>query len=643
MGAYPLLFSSFSRGGLTLRNRTVMAAINNNFSTEQGTANDRILSFIEERAKGGAGLIISEASPVSKSGRHRVRSICAFDDIFIPSLRRLGEVVHSHQSAYALQLHHAGRLASEAILGFRPLAPSPVPRGIGQPPPKEMTVDEIQEVILDFGRAARRAKEAGLDAVEIHGAHGYLIHQFLSPRTNQRKDAYGGSSEKRLRFALEVTRQVRKEVGPSYPVLFRLSAREFAHGGYELEEALDWAVELEKAGVSILDVSGGTNEALLTAVHAIQPMFFPQAYHAPLAAAMKKVVKVPVIAVGRMDSLEIMEKILQEGQADLIASARQFLTDPHWVMKAAQGKEERIRPCVYCNHCVWSLFQQKDITCLQNASLGREKECRILQAQEPKKIAVIGGGPAGLEAARVAAKRGHRVTLYEKSPYLGGQMLLASTPPRKNILARSIKWLIDEIEREGVEIKLDAEATAEMVLEKSPDVVIIATGAKPVIRTPCRDTEVLTAWEVLAGKKVGRKVVILGGGMVGIETAEFLEQNGCEVTVLTSRGGMDQLATDMEGTTRALLLERLPATHIQIRFSAKALQISGKRVHFTIGEKEDWLEADTFVIAQGAEPNRALGETLKDRVPRVLFVGDCAEPRSAMEAFHEGFFAALHV
>ncbi len=643
MGSYPLLFSGFRQGGLNLRNRTVMAAMNNNFSTEQGTANDRILSFIEERARGGAGLIISEASPVSKSGRHRVRSICAFDDQFIPSLRSLGEVVHAHQSAFALQLHHAGRLASEAILGFRPFAPSPVPRGPGQPPPTEMTIDEIQEVILDFGRAARRAKEAGLDAVEIHGAHGYLIHQFLSPRTNQRNDAYGGSSEKRLRFALEVTRQVRREVGPFYPVLFRLSAKEFAKGGYELKEALDWAVELEKAGISILDVSGGTNEALLTSVHVIQPMFFPQAYHAPLAAALKKAVKVPVIAVGRMDSLEIMEKILREGQADLIASGRQFLTDPHWVTKAAQGKEERIRPCVYCNHCVWSLFQQKDIICLQNASLGREKECRILQAQEPKRIVVIGGGPAGLEAARVAAKRRHRVTLYEKKPHLGGQMVLASTPPRKKMLWRSIEWLIHEIKREGVEIQLETEATAETVLGKSPDVVIIAAGAKPVIRTPCLDTEVLTAWEVLAGKKVGRQVVILGGGMVGIETAEFLQEKGCEVTVLTSREGLDQLATDMEGTTRALLLERLPAMKIQIRFSAKGLKISGNRVHFTSGEKEEWLDADSFVIAQGAEPNRSLGEALKEKVPQVLLIGDCAEPRSAKEAFHEGFLAALEV
>ena len=643
MGNYPLLFSAFRQGGLNLRNRTVMAAMNNNFSTEQGTANDRVISFIEERAKGGAGLIISEACPVSESGRHRVRSICAFDDRFIPGLKKLAEAVHSHQSCLALQLHHAGRLANEAILGFRPLAPSPIPRGPGQPPPKEMTVDEIQEVIRDFGRAARRAKQSGFDAVEIHGAHGYLIHQFMSPRTNQRKDAYGGNPEKRIRFALEVTRQVRQEVGPDYPVLFRLSAKEFAEGGYEWEEVLDWAVELEKAGISILDVSGGTNEALLTAVHVIQPMFFPPAYHAPWAAALKKVVKVPVIAVGRMDSLEIMERTLQAGQADLIASGRQFLTDPHWVIKAAQGEEDRIRPCVYCNQCVWSLFQQKDITCLQNASLGREKECQIFQAQEPKKIVVIGGGPAGLEAARVAAKRGHRVTLYEKNPHFGGQMVLASTPPRKKLLWRSIEWRIQEIMREGVEIKLDTEATVETVLEKKPDVLILATGAKPIIRTPCHDAEVLTAWEVLAGKKVGKRAVILGGGMVGIETAEFLLEKGCEVMVLTSREGMDRLATDMEGTTRALLLERLPKLKIQIRFSVQGLTISRGRVRFTAGGQEGWLDADTIVIAQGSAPNRSLGDALKDQVPQILFIGDCVEPRSAREAFHEGFLAALEI
>ena len=337
MDRYPNLFSPFREAGLNMRNRVVMAALNNNFSTPEGMVNERILSFLGERAKGGVGLIISEASPVSRSGRHRIRCLCVFDDMFIPSLRQLGDVVHSHGSALAIQLHHAGRLTHEGVLGYPPLAPSPIPRGPGHPPPREITVEEIQQIVLDFGAAARRAKQAGVDAVEVHGGHGYLIQQFMSPAANKRKDAYGGTSENRIRFALEVTRQVRKEVGPSYPVLFRLSAKEFIKGGYELEEALDWAVELEKAGASIIDVSGGTNETWLSSLHVIQPMFFPAGYLAPLAAAVKKVVKVPVIAVGRMDSLGLMEKILAEGQADLIALGRQFLTDPFLAPKGDEG------------------------------------------------------------------------------------------------------------------------------------------------------------------------------------------------------------------------------------------------------------------------------------------------------------------
>ncbi len=643
MDRYPNLFSPFREGGLNIRNRIVMAALNNNFSTEEGMANDRILSFLEERAQGGAGLIVSEATPVSWSGRHRIRCLSAFGDQFIPSLHRIAEVVHAQGAAFALQLHHAGRLSNEKVLGFSPLAPSPIPRGPGHPPPREIKVAEIEQIVLDFGAAARRAQQAGLDAVEVHGAHGYLIQQFMSPCSNQRKDAYGGKSENRIRFALEVTREVRRQVGPSYPVLFRLSAREFFEGGYELAEALDWAVELKKAGVSIFDVSGGTNNTWMSSLFVIQPMFFPAAFHAPSAAAIREVAKVPVIAVGRMDSLPLMEKILADGKADLIASGRQFLTDPHWPIKAARGEEERIRPCVYCNYCIWTLFQQKDITCFQNAAVGREKECRVLNAKRRKKIFVIGGGPAGLEAARVAARRGHRVTLWEKDSRLGGQMILASIPRRKNTLARSIEWQIREIGREGVEVRLNRTATLQEIREENPDAVILAAGASPVIRTNCTDTRVITAWEALRGAEIGSPPVILGGGMVGIESAEYLCEKGYRVTLVTSRPGMEDLATDMEGTTRALLLKRLPEMSIRFIFSAKVLEICGNRIRLAQDGEEQQIDVDTLIIAQGVEPDRELLPALKEEFPEVIAIGDCVEPRSAKEAIHEGFHAALHI
>jgi NADPH-dependent 2,4-dienoyl-CoA reductase/sulfur reductase-like enzyme len=402
-------------------------------------------------------------------------------------------------------------------------------------------------------------------------------------------------------------------------------------------------LEWERAGVSVIDVSGGTNETLRSSLHAMPPMFFPRGYHVPLAAAIKKVVRLPVVAVGRLDSPELMEQVLKEGQADLVAVGRPFLSDPHWPAKAARGEADRIRPCVYCNHCIWELFQQKDITCFQNAAVGREKECRIHPAKKVKNIFVIGGGPGGLEAARVAQKRGHRVTLFEKSPRLGGQMILAAALPRKQDYFKSVDWLIGEIQREGVDVRLSSEGNLAIIDMEKPDAVIVATGASPAVRLPRADSSILTAWEVLAGKEVGKRALISGGGMVGIETAEFLSEKGCQVTVITSRKGPEQLATDMEGTTRAFLLERLPASKISFLFAAQVVEIGQGRVLVSQGEKKQWLEAETIISAQGSRAEQDLLRKLAGKIPQILPIGDCVEPRSAKEAIHEGFLAGLQV
>jgi 2,4-dienoyl-CoA reductase-like NADH-dependent reductase (Old Yellow Enzyme family)/NADPH-dependent 2,4-dienoyl-CoA reductase/sulfur reductase-like enzyme len=640
MDSLGMVFSPFSIGNLRLKNRILMAAMGNNFSHPQGTVSDRAIAYYAERARGGAGLIITEASPVSLSGRHRGRGLCAYDDSFLPGLRHLADTVHAHGSAMALQLHHAGRLADPEISGGPPLAPSPIPRGPGWSSPKEMNLEEIQEVIHQFGSAARRAKEAGFDAVEVHGAHGYLIHQFLSPRTNRRKDAYGGNPEKRLRFALEVLQRVRHELGEVFPVLFRLSAKEFIENGYNLEEALDWAVELERAGSSALHVSGGTTESLLGSAYVIPPMVFPEAYHVPLAAAIKKKVRIPVIAVGRLSTPEVAERVVCEGQADLVAAGRAFLCDPHWPLKAAQGEKDRIRPCVACNHCVWRLFQQEALSCFQNALLGNEERYRVDLAEKAKKVVIIGGGPGGLEAARVARKRGHRVTLLEKNSRLGGQMLPASTPPHKQNLLKAVEWLTQEVKREGVDIRLNTEGHEEIIKGEKPDAVIVATGARPVIPDHFSAPNLLTAWDVFAGEETGNEVLILGGGMVGMETAEFLSQKGCRVTVVEM---LEKLAGDMEGTTRALLLERLPNSKISVMLSTKVEQVRDRKVLVSSAGRERWLEAQTIVLALGSRANNEIVRVLAERVPQLFVIGDCVEPRRAKEAIHEGFSAALQI
>jgi 2,4-dienoyl-CoA reductase-like NADH-dependent reductase (Old Yellow Enzyme family)/pyruvate/2-oxoglutarate dehydrogenase complex dihydrolipoamide dehydrogenase (E3) component len=640
MANFGLIFSPFTVGGLRLKNRILMAAMGNNFSHPQGTVSDRAIAYYRERAKGGTGLIITEATPVSLSGRHRGRGLCAYDDSFLPGLRRLAASVHDHGSAIALQLHHAGRLADPDITGSPPLAPSPIPRAPGAPVPKELSQDEIQEIIIQFGQAARRAKEAGFDAVEIHGAHGYLIYQFLSPRTNKREDFYGGNPENRVRFALEVLRRVRKEVGNSFPVLFRLSAREFSENGYSLEESLDWAIELERAGASALHVSGGTTESLTGSAQVIPPMVFPEAYHVPLAAAIKKKVRIPVIAVGRLGTPAVAERVLDEGQADLIAAGRAFLCDPYWPLKAARGEKDRIRPCVACNHCLWRLFQQEELTCFQNALLGNEEKYRMDPVEKVKKVLIIGGGPGGLEAGRVARKRGHQVTLLEKSPRLGGQMLLASIPPHKQTLSKAMDWLTREVDREGVEIKLNTEGNEENIAKENPDVVIVATGARPIFPDSFSGPKVLTAWEVLAGKEVEKEVLILGGGMVGMETAEFLSQKGCRVIVVEMT---ERLAADMEGTTRALLLERIALQKISSLLSTEVKDIRDGKVLVSHDGNERWLEAGTIILALGSRANNEILQAWEGKVPQILPIGDCVEPRKAKEAIHEGFAAALQV
>lgn len=640
MANFGLIFSPFTVGGLRLKNRILMAAMGNNFSHPQGTVSDRAIAYYRERAKGGTGLIITEATPVSLSGRHRGRGLCAYDDSFLPGLRRLAASVHDHGSAIALQLHHAGRLADPDITGSPPLAPSPIPRAPGAPVPKELSQDEIQEIIIQLGQAARRAKEAGFDAVEIHGAHGYLIYQFLSPRTNKREDFYGGNPENRVRFALEVLRQVRKEVGNSFPVLFRLSAREFSENGYSLEESLDWAIELERAGASALHVSGGTTESLTGSARVIPPMVFPEAYHVPLAAAIKKKVRIPVIAVGRLGTPAVAERVLDEGQADLIAAGRAFLCDPYWPLKAARGEKDRIRPCVACNHCLWRLFQQEELTCFQNALLGNEEKYRMDPVEKVKKVLIIGGGPGGLEAARVARKRGHQVTLLEKSPRLGGQMLLASIPPHRQTLSKAMDWLTREVDREGVEIKLNIEGNEENIAKENPDVVIVATGARPISPDSFSGPKVLTAWEVLGGKEVEKEALILGGGMVGMETAEFLSQKGCRVIVVEMT---ERLAADMEGTTRALLLERIALQKISSLLSTEVKDIRDGKVLVSHDGNERWLEAGTIILALGSRANNEILQVLEGKVPQILPIGDCVEPRKAKEAIHEGFAAALQV
>jgi 2,4-dienoyl-CoA reductase-like NADH-dependent reductase (Old Yellow Enzyme family)/thioredoxin reductase len=641
MDHFDNLFSPGVIGRLHLRNRIVMAAMGTNFGREDGIVTDRAINYYVERAKGGAGLIITESSPINPLARHRVRCLAAFEDRFIPGLRRFVDAVHENGARIALQLNHAGRVTSADIIGRTPQAPSPIPRYPGTPPPQEMTPEEIKQTIFDFGRTAHRAQDAGFDAVEIHGAHGYLIHQFFSPRTNKRGDEYGGNCGNRGRFAVEVVRQVRRAVGDKFPVIFRLGVMELVEEGYGKEEGLYWAKQIEEAGADALNISGGTGESYRTIVQFISPMSFPEGGFVPLAEAVKKDAHIPVIVANRLNDPFLADEILREGKADFAAVGRNFLSDPYWPVKAKQGQADRIRPCVACNVCIWSLQKSnEDVVCSQNPTLGCEGESRIQPVKKPKKVLVIGGGPGGMEAARLAGKRGHRVILFERSHRLGGQLLLASVPPHKKILEKIIQWLTGELKHEGVEIRLNQEATPDAIEKEEPDGIIIATGATPLIPAAFRGPGIVTAWDVLGGAETGREVLVIGGGLVGAETAEFLVEKGYQVTIVEM---LDVLAKDMEGTTRLLLLQRLSDAKVSILLSTKVKEIRRGEVFISHKGEERWLKAETIVLALGAKPNREVFKGIEGKFPEIISIGDCVEARKAKEAIHEGFYAGLRI
>ncbi|MGB8706350.1 MAG: FAD-dependent oxidoreductase [Dehalococcoidia bacterium] len=636
---FPKLFEPGRIGNLELKNRLVMPPMATNYATEDGEVTQRQIDYYEERAKGGVGLIIVEFSVVdSPIGKGAMRQIVIDHDRFIPGLSKLAAAIKRHGAKAAIQIHHAGRQASSVITGLQPVAPSPVPV-LGGEQPRELTLEEIGALIRRFGEAAERAKRAGFDGVEIHGAHGYLISQFLSPLANHRQDAYGGSVEKRARFLLEVIKAVRSKVGKDYPVWCRLSAMEIgADGGITVEETQTVAKLAEKAGVDAIDVS-----AHLVRPARRPPMAQPPCSLVPLAEAVKKIVSVPVMAVGRIPP-ELGEGVLRDGKADFIAIGRGLLVDPYLPQKAETGKTEEIRPCICCLTCLDSIRWRKEgVCCVVNPTLGRERESELKPTKSPKKVVVVGGGPGGMEAARVAALRGHKVILFDEGDELGGQLLLAAKPPDKGTIETFRQYLVGQIIKLGVELRLRQKFTSDMLAELKPDIVILATGVKPFIpQIPgIGSKKVIQASQVLMGAETGERVVVIGGELVGCETALLLMERGKKVTIMR-RG--PELATKVQRLIREPMLDRLKYKGASILTGVEYQEITdvGVVIRTSTGQKKV-IEADTVVLAAGSTPNTKLAAALKGKVGQVLSVGDCVEPRSIMEAVDEGYKAGLKV
>ena len=630
------LFEPINIGTMRIKNRFVMSPMGTVFSKDVKEEHERRLAYYEARAKGGVGMVIVEAACVDPDGRILLGQIPTYDDESIPLLKRYADTIKKHGARAVIQLHHGGGAASSSLIGKTPVAPSPIPPRPRGEIPRELTIPEIKQIIRRFGEAALRAKKAGFDGVELHGAHGYLFVQFFTPAFNKRTDEYGGSLENRARFYMEAFQAVRDKVGPDYPVWFRINARHFnLEGGITLEDSKKLAKMMEEAGADAVNIScygyGRENFANLASTPG------GLAY---LAEAIKKEVNIPVIAIGMMTP-EVGERLLQEGKADLIAIGRGFLADPEIPKKAMEGRTEDIVPCTGCFRCLHEMiFKQNPLMCSVNACLGHEKDYQIKPAERKKRVMVVGSGPAGIEAARVAALRGHDVSIYEKEEELGGQLRQSCVPPGKERYKDYLEYLRTQAGKHGIKVKVGVEATAELVEKEEPDAVVIATGVIPLIPEikGLDRAEVVTADKVLLGKvEVGKKVVIIGGGLVGSETAHYLTTKGKKITIVEMRKG-DIIAIEMIPYIREAFLEELRGNGVEMLTGVTLKEFRDKGLILTDDKgKERLIEADTIILAAGAKPDDRLYEEIKGKVKEVYKAGDCVQPRQIGEAVEEGF------
>ena len=629
------LFRPFWIHGKEVKNRCVSPALVVNYCNEDGTCTERFTAYHEAKAKGGFGMIITEDFAVTPGGKGFAYIPGLWSDDQIPGFKEFTERIHKYKTVLIAQLYHAGRQTTSAVAGQIPWAPSAIPDPICKEMPKEMTIEEIRQTVSLFGDSARRAKKAGFDGVEIHGAHGYLIAQFMSPYSNKRTDLYGGPLQNRIRFALEIIEDIRKKCGSDFIIGYRISADEFVTGGITLEDTKVILPYLEQAGISYVHVTAGVYRSL----NRIMPsMYCPHGWIANFAAEVKKITKRPVISVGRYNDPRIAESVIASGKADFISFGRQGLADPETPKKAKEGRFDDIRTCIGCLHgCLGNLLQNIPGECILNPTLGFEGEIKEEKAARPKKVMVIGAGPGGLEAAVSAAQCGHLVTVYEKERWAGGQFRLGSVPPGKGEIASFICWQMHELEKQKVPVFLETEVTKELVEQERPDVIIAATGAKPVI-PPIPGVErefVVTAQDVLGGKvNIGSRVVVIGGGCVGAETANYLVSNMKKVTLIEQ---LPEIASDEVLVPRWDLLADLEKNKVDICTETRVKEIKDGAVMLS-GKQSGEILADTVVLSVGSRPETALAKELKERGYDVRVIGDAAGVGLAGAAIKQGFW-----
>ncbi len=628
------LFAPIQIGSMTAKNRLMMPSMSINFGVDDnGYVTDQLTGYFIARARGGAGMMMVGGGGVSPAGLELPGLPALWDDGCIPALEKMVAAVKPYNSRFGVQLMHGGRQSYHD----KKVAPSPIPapavvKGI----PRELTVGDIKATIASFGDAARRCYAAGFDFIEVHGAHGYLVNQFLSLNSNRREDEYGGSFENRTRFLLELLHDIKAKTAPDFPVGIRINGDDYIEGGWTLEDALRLAPILEENGTDYLHVSAGVyGSRQLT----IPSMYVEHGCFIHLAEAVKKVVNIPVVGVGRIKSAELADRLIKEGKADAIAMGRSLLADPELPNKARNGNLADVRPCIgCCLGCIHAVLALEPGSCVINPQVGREYLLKENDKTDtPKSILVVGAGPAGMALAGITAQRGHTVALCEEKGTIGGLLRLAALPPGRGEIGDILSYLNRELEKQGVDLRLNTALTPELLDQIKPDTVVLTTGSlpdMPIIKGLFKTgMDLCTVTEVLEGKLVGDRVLVLGGNQAGLVLTDYLAEKGKEVVVLNRK---KHFAEEMSANDRFYLRERLKRENVKLVKQVTIKNFSDDGVTFVANGETVVLEGyDSVVVAEAMTPVRDAKNFLKDRDIEIHMIGDAKAPRNLMLAMSE--------
>lgn len=620
--SFSLLFSPGKIGLLETKNKIVMPPMVRNYASKKGEVTPRYEAHIDSIAKGGCGLLILEASYISPEGKGFVNELGIYDDSLISGLKKLSKIAHQYGAKIGPQLYHAGRQTHHNITGTQPVSASTIPCPVMQDPPKKLSIDEIIELENKYCDAAIRAKEADFDFVEIHAAHGYLITQFLSPFSNERKDKYGGNFENRFRFLKNIILKIQAVLGNDFPLIVRLSADEMIEKGLKLQDTIKIAQELEKLSIQALHISAG-NYATYNLGYMIPPMASPEAPLVKYAFKIKQSVKIPVITVAKIHRPELAEKILKENKADFIGLGRSLLADPEWPNKTKNNDTQSINPCISCNQsCISRLFAQQNVECTVNPLCGFEDKIQFQKTKKPKKILIAGSGPAGLYCANKLTELGHKVILFEKNKKLGGQLNLAEKPPFREGISLLKNHLINQASNQKIIIKLGTELTPKIIEKEKPDYTILATGST-AIRPPINGIDypnVILAEDILSKKKrLKKKIIIAGGGCQGAQIADYLSSLRHQITIVELS---EHIALEMPGEEKALLIKRLADKKVKIHTSTKIIKLNPDGVIIAKGKGKTKLKSDHIVICFGRKSDQQLFNQIKTKYKNIFNIGD---------------------